>query len=317
MSDLTVLLATFNGACVLPRTLEGYVNLAAGMQGWKLVIIDNASTDNSADIIDSFADRLPIQRVTAPEPGKNAALNKGLSAIEGEIIIITDDDAVPQPGFLDAWRAAFRDMPMFDVFGGSIEPLFDVAPPGWMLVRELKFEELYAQRKNLPSGAIEPHNIFGPNMAVRRKVFETGTVFNADIGPNNRDASYGMGSESEFCTRAYANGHAAGFAAGPKVQHIVRADQVTPAFWSARAYRLGRGVASRHWLSGEVSLRERPALVQAVLNAGRRAQRLGKSLARLHPLRVQRFKAAWEYNFFCGYQDEHKRRQAAARNAAD
>ena len=313
MTDLTVLLATFNGARVLPRVLEGYANLSAGKDGWRLVIVDNASTDETPQIIAAYQDRLPIVAMHEPTPGKNGALNVGLGAIAGDKVIVTDDDAIPQPGFLDAWRRAFDAMPDMDVFGGSIALEFDVPPPDWMLAGELKFEELYAQRKRLTPGAVSPDEIFGPNMAVRRRVFDAGILFNSDIGPNSGDAKYGMGSESEFCNRAFRHGHKTAFASEPCVHHIVRAEQVDPTYWQQRAYRLGRGVASRHWLSGKIGSRERPVWVQAGVDTVRLAPRVGLALPTMLLGKVRWFEAQWEYKFFCGYQDEHRSRQRSAR----
>ena len=59
-AEMTVLLATRNGERVLSRTLEGYCRASAPPVGWKLVVVDNGSTDGTQRIIESFRRRLPL-----------------------------------------------------------------------------------------------------------------------------------------------------------------------------------------------------------------------------------------------------------------
>ena len=88
-------------------------------------------------------------------------------------------------------------------------------------------------------------------MAVRSSVFENGFRFNENIGPNGSDPDYPMGSETEFCCRVAQSGVKAWFAKEPRVQHIVRSNQLTSSYWAKRAYRHGRGVARRMWESDQ------------------------------------------------------------------
>jgi glycosyltransferase involved in cell wall biosynthesis len=75
-AQLTVLFATRNGAHVLARTLEGYCRAEPPPVAWKLVVVDNGSSDGSTTIINSFRDRLPIELIEQPLPGKSRALNQ-------------------------------------------------------------------------------------------------------------------------------------------------------------------------------------------------------------------------------------------------
>ena len=131
--DLTVLIATRNGEHVLPRTLDGYRRLAAPSVGWKLLVVDNASTDATPDIVGSYKQDLPLDFLRQPVPGKSRALNTGLAAVEGRLVVLADDDAVPAPGFLDAWAEYLERKGCYGLFGGSIEPLFEVPPPKWLI----------------------------------------------------------------------------------------------------------------------------------------------------------------------------------------
>ena len=185
MSDipLTVLFATWNGEDVLPRTLEAYRRIESPGHPWKMVIVDNGSTDSTPAIIASFKDHLPIEMLREPVPGQNRALNSGLIAVEGRAVIITDDDTIPDPSFLTEWSRCLDKRQGYDLFGGTIEPLFDAPVPEWILKNRDLCNMFFAAR-NLSEGPVGPGSIFGGNMAVRVSVFERGFRFDENIGPN-------------------------------------------------------------------------------------------------------------------------------------
>lgn len=248
---LTVLLATHNGEAVLPRMLEGYRRIQPPGVAWKMLIVDNASTDATAKIIERFRAELPLDTLREPVPGKSRALNTAIPALRGRLVIITDDDSIPHPSFLVAWVKFLDSRPEYELFGGAIEPLFDSPPPRWMLQMKQQFPFMFSAR-DLPEGPIDPGEIYGPNMAVRASVFDRGLRFDERIGPNALDPDYPMGSETEFCRRVASLGARSWFAHEPRVDHIVRSGQLTSAAWGERAYRTGRGRAYQMLMRGDI-----------------------------------------------------------------
>src|SRR6516225_223426 len=117
---LTVLIATRNGARTLPRCLGALAGLTSPPGGWKLVVVDNGSTDATREIVASFADRLPLTFLLEPRHGKNAALNAGLGSVEGDLVVFTDDDTLPRPDWLVEMRRAADEHRSFSIFGGSV-----------------------------------------------------------------------------------------------------------------------------------------------------------------------------------------------------
>ena len=311
MSDLNVLIATHNGGEVLGRTLAGYAALDIQSTDYKLIIVDNASTDNTQDIITQFAGQLNIHSIYEPRPGKNTAMNTGLAAIDSNIIIMSDDDSIPHQGFFEQWMEAFERMPDIDLFGGAIIPLFDVEPAAWIMERQSRFEELYAQRQNIPAGPISPDRIYGPNMAMRAKVTQSGLKFDDRIGPNaTRKKSYAMGSETAFLREAVRAGFQTGFAPTPTVSHIVRPEQIQPDYINGRAYRMGRGTAFKHCQDGTFTLRYHPAPLRIAGKLKRVLEGQIKQFRTRFGTDEQRFEARWDANFYRGYQDEIAERKA-------
>jgi GT2 family glycosyltransferase len=253
MSDvqLTVLLATRNGAKALPRTLDGYRQAARPSVGWKIVVVDNGSTDETQQVIESFKSSLPLEAIGQPVPGKNRALNAGINAVEGRLTVITDDDSIPDRSFLIEWAKIIQDDRGYELFGGSIAPLFDVPPPDWVLAAQTSFALMFSER-DLPEGPVAAEEIYGPNMAVASTVLLRGFRFDEDLGPRADDPEYPMGGETEFCRRVAAAGVRSWFVKDARVQHIVRQHQLTPEGWAQRSYRCGRGRAHQMWKRGDV-----------------------------------------------------------------
>ena len=215
---------------------------------------------------------------------------------------MTDDDAIPDPSFLTAWSKYLSKHHDHQLFGGSIEPLFEVRPPEWMLRNKAQFDVLFAVR-DLPEGPIAPDGIFGPNMAVRTSVFTNGLRFNENIGPNGSDPYYPMGDETEFCCRVARSGAKAWFAKEPRVQHIIRSNQlVAPTGLSVpintaavsrckcgNAERLPRRMFHDHWWLNQLS----------------------RLLQMLSPFPLQRFNSVYDFHWSRGFWDEWTNRSTS------
>ena len=133
MADLTILFATRNGAPTLPRMLDALENLEPGGRPVKIVAVDNASTDGSAELIKERHGKLPITLLSESRLGKNIALNKGLSEIDGDLVVLTDDDIIPRHDWLTSIRRVAEEKPNYDIFGGAIYPLWEEIPEEWVL----------------------------------------------------------------------------------------------------------------------------------------------------------------------------------------
>lgn len=292
---LVVILATHNGAGWIERVLAGYECQQGVDFRWALLVIDNASTDATPAVLERFRSKLPLVVITEPRPGKNAALNRGLATIDNPNCdyIFTDDDAVPDSRFLASWRKALAPSKAYGLFGGTVLPCFeevDVTVPQ----RYAKwYAEIYACNQR-GEGEIPPGAIFGPNMGVAGHILRAGFRFNEAIGPKSSDPFYAMGSETEFCVRVAREAKArCWFTAAPSVKHIVRPTQTTEEFILARAFRHGRGCATKEGAltSGLLEVLKRRLLLARFGTAGL----LGSAEAR--------WNEAWHRGFLAGLRD--------------
>jgi L-malate glycosyltransferase len=238
---ITVLMATHNGARTLPIVLRAHCELQPVSGDWRLVIVDNASTDSTRKIIHSFESKLPITYFHEARVGKNFALNTGLENITGDLVLLTDDDAVPRPDWLAQARRVADAQPEFSVFGGAIVPQWEVPPEDWIL--DYLMYKYSITNPNWEEGPIEPLWVYGPNMAIRAKVFEAGHRFDVNLGP--RGSNYQQGDETEFLQRIAQSRFTCWHCKGMVVSHIIRKHQMTQRWLLRRAIPIGRAEFKR------------------------------------------------------------------------
>lgn len=236
----TVLFATHNGAKTLPRMLTALCRTTLPREQWKLVAVDNNSRDETRAILDSFRDRLPLTVLFEPRPGKEYALALGFPQIEGELLILTDDDVIPEPDWIAEFLAAAAAHPGHDIFGGLIRPEWEKPPAAWVL-EKAHLGVLFALNDELAEGPIPAKLVSGPNSAFRRRALGPSYPVSG-VGPNASARQYPMGQDTAFALALERQGARAWFTRGPKVGHIVRPAYVEAAWMLRRAERYGMGL---------------------------------------------------------------------------
>ncbi len=102
----SAIIPTYNGASRIARCLDA-LRSQGSEQALEIIVVNDGSTDNTVELI---RQRYPDVRViTQPNAGPAAARNRGASEAKGSIILFTDDDCEPTPGWLDAMLGPFSD----------------------------------------------------------------------------------------------------------------------------------------------------------------------------------------------------------------
>jgi GT2 family glycosyltransferase len=101
-SPISIVVCTRDRPEELVRCLEALRAHAAH----DVVVVDNApSDDRTAALVTSF----PYRYVREPAPGLDRARNRGIAEARREIVAFTDDDCVPDSGWVDALVSPYRD----------------------------------------------------------------------------------------------------------------------------------------------------------------------------------------------------------------
>lgn len=92
MSKVSILVPTYNCSKYLPKAIESA--LKQTYQDFEIIIINDGSTDNTADIVQQFVNNNPgkIKYIYQENKGLAVARNTGLDAASGEYIALLDAD---------------------------------------------------------------------------------------------------------------------------------------------------------------------------------------------------------------------------------
>lgn len=239
---LSIILPTYNRAAILDATLCAYLRLDIVPGSWELLVVDNASQDDTKQVVEKFGSRLPIVYLHEPRQGKNHANNRGIEHATGDVLVFTDDDITPSPNWLTSISAAISRWPGKCFFGGRVNPLFP--PYTWQGVKQADFSsyvfgihDLGIPEGEYPCGG----SPVGANCWMRRDVFRDGWRYDGSIGPNGRGRV--SGSELEFFTRLLSAGYRAVYVPDAAVQHRIESKQTKLPYLIRRAYASGRGQA--------------------------------------------------------------------------
>jgi GT2 family glycosyltransferase len=293
---LTVLMATYNGANTLPHVLNAYCALEPPDGGWKLVIVDNGSTDETKAVIARYEQRLPLTYCFEPKQGKNAALNTGLSAVSGDLIVFTDDDALPCVRWLEEYRSAADLHREYSIFCGPILPKWETPPHDWIL-KWVPLGPTFAILSPKEEGPVPPRLAFGANMALRTAVFAKGYRFDESAGP--KGSSYPMGSETGLTRRLDRAGFKAWHCMQAVIYHMIRSEQLNLEWILRRAILYGRG---QYRLAPKRAGRVPAVLGGVRVSLSARIALKSISLAHWRLARDEEkvFKTRWELNYLIG-----------------
>jgi len=237
--DVSIVISTFHRDESLKKTLESLASIDSDGLHWEVLLIDNAGQRSTQELINRFKDKVSISYYIEKTQGKNYALNHGIPFALADLLVFTDDDVIVDQNWLkELWAGVVR-WPEHNVFGGKILPHW---PNGKRLPPDIDKNFYYSayaiSNEHYQEGPIPATKVWGPNMAIRRKLFESGRQFNTDIGPSGKN--YIMGSETELTSRLEKMGHESIHLPKAFVYHQIRENQLKPKWMFDRAFRLGR-----------------------------------------------------------------------------
>ena len=193
---------------------------------WELLVVNNNSTDHTDQVILRHEKELPIRRLFEPKQGHSNSRNCAVAAADGDLILWTDDDVLVDTEWLAAYHDAARLWPDAAFFGGTIEPWFEIEPPGWFKRNIKALRTNYALCSYDPTvRPLAPGEIpFGANMAFRAKVLK-GHTFDVRLG---RVGHSMVGwDETSLIKRLEELGHHGIWVGTARVRHYIPGDRLT------------------------------------------------------------------------------------------
>jgi glycosyltransferase involved in cell wall biosynthesis len=272
VTTASVIVCTRNRAALLTRCIASIAAQHRSGTGVEVVVVDNASADSTATVARRLQDEFDDLRYAyEPVVGLSRARNHGIRIATGEVLVFIDDDAVAQPGWLDAMLDAHRASEVAAV-AGRVRLDSSAARPWWFVP---EVEQLFSgldlgDRPRL----LEPREWpFGTNMSVRRSVAIDLGGFPEELG--RAGGSLLSNEETAFFEHLRRRGLRIAYAPGAVVEHALPPDRLTIRYLARRAYAQGRSDARLHerlladggsWFDGRPS----HALARVTLRGWRR-----------------------------------------------
>ncbi|MDQ6888397.1 MAG: glycosyltransferase family 2 protein [Gemmatimonadota bacterium] len=128
----SVIVPAYNGARVLPLSLAALCASDLPRDCWELIVVDDASSDDSSAVAARFADT--VVRLPGRPKGPAYARNRGVEAARGECIVFVDADVCVHSDALRRFARVFATEPdVAAVFGA-----YDTRPAARSLVSEYR-----------------------------------------------------------------------------------------------------------------------------------------------------------------------------------
>jgi len=84
----------------------------------EVVVVDNNSHVSYQPVFEAYRDRLPLRIFVEKTPGIPSARNRAIREARYDIVLFTDDDCVPDPGWIENLVEPFYRDPHIGAVGG-------------------------------------------------------------------------------------------------------------------------------------------------------------------------------------------------------
>lgn len=132
MNGISIIICTYNGKKKLEETLLAILKLKATFS-WELLIVDNASTDDTAAFSFSLLrdSTIDFSIHHEAEPGLIKARLCGLRASKYNVLLYCDDDNTLDKDYLQIGYDLMKSNPIIGALGGCGTPVFEDEKPDW------------------------------------------------------------------------------------------------------------------------------------------------------------------------------------------
>ncbi len=259
----SILIPTYNRQGLLRGALASIQRLAIPA-GWRIevIVVDNASTDGTAEVIDAAgrAGPLPVARVLESKQGLNHGRNRGLLESSADWMIYLDDDMLIEPDWLVGFAEAVGTLDA-DAVVGPVQPWFEEPPPAWLTSGMIRSVSSSYSQKGEKTRVVEParaHEFPGCNFAVRRSI----ALAVGGFHPSLDRVGQGMlsGGDFEFGIKVARMGGRVVYAPRCKIKHFISKKKLSIEGLRARSEGGGATARALAMLDGRTARRHRVAL---------------------------------------------------------
>jgi glycosyltransferase involved in cell wall biosynthesis len=239
---VSVVLCTWNRATLLPGALAALL-AQQDPPPHEIVVVDNASTDRTREVVDRFRAAHPCLRyVFEGSPGLSHARNTGVRATRGPLVAFTDDDVRVPATWLRTIVDVLHRRPDAACVGGPVLPQLDGRVPRWLTAAQ--WSALGVQNYSAEPFRVDPSRpvcLIGANLIIRREALDAVGPFD----PSVQRVGDGIGSteDHEYHVRLWASGRHGMYEPELLVHALVSDERLAKAYHRRWHYGHGRHIA--------------------------------------------------------------------------
>ncbi len=240
MIHISLIIPTHNRASELIAALKSVVAQDLPTEMWECVVVDNASTDDTATRFTAFAQEHPaanLRYVYEAQPGVSYARNRAFAEVYAPLVACIDDDERINEGFLRAYLDFFTAHPDAVAAGGRIIAEYPTGRPRWMskfvempIANPMDFGEMV---RPFPAGRVPG----GGNMAFRLEGLAQYDGFDPTLG--RVGGRLIGGEENDLFERLLTAGLTIWYVPNAVMWHIIPARKLTRDYFRNLCYNVG------------------------------------------------------------------------------
>jgi glycosyltransferase involved in cell wall biosynthesis len=180
---VTIIIPTYNRAKLLDITLNSLLEQNYPKDLYEIMVVDNNSTDNTAQVIKNWSEKTNglIQYYFEGRQGSHFARNGVVKYAKGDILYFTDDDMIADKAMLRELVSVFQKYPEVGSATGRVLPRWETEPPhwvkkyctnGWLSLHDRTGDEFVSD---------DDFGVFSCHQAVRKALFIKAGGYNPDI----------------------------------------------------------------------------------------------------------------------------------------
>ena len=243
---LSIIICSYNRASYIEAAFDSLYNQSSGLESFETIIVDNNSTDNTADVFKNWRASHAngsFTYLTETKQGASFARNTGAAQAKGQWLCFMDDDAIANTNYVENILNHIETKPDAIGFGGRIIPKYIPAEPKWM---SYYVSSLVGNFDYAPTACTFEHGKYPleSNMIVRKDVYDAIGGFNTELPGVVGTLRIG-GEGKELFYKILALGHTIYYDPSIEVQHVVEVKKLTSEYLYRVASGIGRGEKTR------------------------------------------------------------------------
>ncbi|MDF9798363.1 glycosyltransferase involved in cell wall biosynthesis [Catalinimonas alkaloidigena] len=254
---ISVIIPTFNPRLeIITKVLNSLKAQSLPLSYWELIIIDNASTNNTISSL-SFDWHPHWKIVKEDEPGLTYARLKGFENAKADILLLVDDDNILDRGYLINAIEIMNKHKNVGIAGGKSLPVYEKAPPDWFhninialgcrnLGDKVILSNYHNKVKNNEFNSYPTFAPIGTGMVLRKKVANSYSTFRKESISKITDRkgkSLSSGGDNELVIIGIKEGWEVGYFPSLVVDHIIPKKRIESSYLARMNYH-----SSRSWV---------------------------------------------------------------------